>query len=72
MFRDAAPIDFGIGYRWRPHESNLLLAVKLPDDGTGSGRRGGNGCAAAKTGASEVPRPPFIQPQRGGFFWFGR
>ncbi len=22
------PIDFGIGYRWRPHESNLLLAVQ--------------------------------------------
>jgi hypothetical protein len=25
------PIDFGIGYRWRPNESNLLLAVR---DGT--------------------------------------
>jgi hypothetical protein len=24
----ATPIDFGIGYRWRPMESNLLLAVK--------------------------------------------
>jgi hypothetical protein len=22
------PIDFGLGYRWRPNESNLLLAVK--------------------------------------------
>ena len=20
-------MDFGVGYRWRPHESNLLLAV---------------------------------------------
>jgi hypothetical protein len=27
----ATPIDFGIGYRWRSNESNLLLAVK---DGT--------------------------------------
>ncbi|HEY8194647.1 MAG TPA: hypothetical protein VIF13_06335 [Hyphomicrobium sp.] len=27
----ATPIDFGVGYRWRPNESNLLLAVK---DGT--------------------------------------
>ncbi len=26
----AKPIDFGVGYRWRPGESNLLLAVKLP------------------------------------------
>lgn len=23
-------LDFGIGYRWRPNESNLLLAVKKP------------------------------------------
>jgi hypothetical protein len=22
-----SPIDFGVGYRWRPHESNLLLAI---------------------------------------------
>jgi hypothetical protein len=28
LFRDSRPIDFGIGYRWRSHESNLLLAVK--------------------------------------------
>jgi len=25
----ATPLDFGIGYRWRPNESNLLLAVKV-------------------------------------------
>ncbi len=24
----AQPLDFGIGYRWRPNESNLLLAVR--------------------------------------------
>jgi hypothetical protein len=30
LFRRSQPIDFGIGYRWRPHESNLLLAVKMP------------------------------------------
>ena len=23
-------LDFGIGYRWRPSESNVLLAVKKP------------------------------------------
>jgi hypothetical protein len=30
LFRkgNAKPIDFGVGYRWRPGESNLLLAVK--------------------------------------------
>jgi hypothetical protein len=25
------PIDFGIGYRWRTNESNLLLASRIPD-----------------------------------------
>jgi hypothetical protein len=28
LFRRATPIDFGIGYRWRKNESNLLLAQK--------------------------------------------
>ena len=32
LFRKSHPIDFGIGYRWRPHESNLLLAVKTSTD----------------------------------------
>ena len=36
LFRRSQPIDFGIGYRWRTHESNLLLSVRLPDDGTAS------------------------------------
>jgi len=26
--RQASPIDFGLGYRWRVNESNLLLAQK--------------------------------------------
>lgn len=26
----AQPIDFGIGYRWRRHRSNLMMAVKRP------------------------------------------
>jgi hypothetical protein len=30
LFRNSQPIDFGIGYRWRPNESNLLLAIKVP------------------------------------------
>ena len=29
LFRRAAPLDFGLGYRWRRNESNLLLARKL-------------------------------------------
>lgn len=32
VYRKSNPphLDFGVGYRWRPHESNLLLAVKAP------------------------------------------
>src|SRR5262245_6967298 len=29
IFRRATPIDFGVGYRWRLRESNLLLAKKI-------------------------------------------
>ncbi|MES1149763.1 MAG: hypothetical protein ABUL53_11350, partial [Bradyrhizobium guangdongense] len=29
LFTRAQPINFGIGYRWRAHESNLLLSVKV-------------------------------------------
>ena len=28
LFTRAQPIDFGVGYRWRPNESNLLIATK--------------------------------------------
>jgi hypothetical protein len=73
LFRRAQPIDFGIGYRWRTHESNLLLSVRLPDDGTAS---------PEATSSAEPPPPPRprkpkppapVEPQRrGGFFFFGR
>jgi hypothetical protein len=29
LFRNATPLDFGLGYRWRKNESNLLLAEKI-------------------------------------------
>ena len=72
LFRGSQPMDFGIGYRWRSHESNLLLSVRLPSDGS-----------AAEEAAVEPPprpkrprppRPPESVPPRGGggFFWFGR
>ncbi|MBO0762980.1 MAG: hypothetical protein J2P50_00040 [Hyphomicrobiaceae bacterium] len=35
VFRRSNPpkLEFGVGYRWRPQESNLLLAVRTPLDG---------------------------------------
>ena len=70
LFRHAQPIDFGIGYRWRSHESNLLLAVRLRPDEPLSAE------ATASTEATPKPHPrkpkppaPFAAPWH-GFFWF--
>ena len=73
LFRRAQPMDFGIGYRWRTHDSNLLLAVKLNPD---------EAAPAEATASSEAPPPPPKPRARkprpqvierfngGGFFWF--
>ncbi|MGA2944950.1 MAG: hypothetical protein ABSE50_23245 [Xanthobacteraceae bacterium] len=36
LFRKATPLDFGIGYRWKQSESNLLLAERTADAQTAS------------------------------------
>jgi hypothetical protein len=73
LFRRSQSIDFGIGYRWRSHESNVLLAVKLPSDDSGR-------VAAAPSAESPSPaaprrprrlRPPESVPPR-SFPWFWR
>ena len=74
LFRRSQPIDFGIGYRWRTHETNLLLSVKLPSDGSGSADA--TSSAEPPTPpprARRAPRPPLDvgEPQR-GFRWFWR
>src|SRR5258707_2956467 len=56
LFQRAQPIDFGIGYRWRTHESNLLLSVRLPDDGSA------NPEATSSTEPSLPPRPRKPKP----------
>jgi hypothetical protein len=73
LFKRSQPMDFGIGYRWRSHESNLLLAVRLPSDG-----QGGVETTAStepqreKPARPRRPRPPpkVIEPR--GFWWFGQ
>jgi len=55
LFRRSQPMDFGIGYRWRPYESNLLLSVKLPADGPGS---------VDATPPAEPSPPPPARPRR--------
>ena len=49
LFRNAQPIDFGIGYRWRTHETNVLLSVRLADDGSPA--------IDAATAAAQPPPP---------------
>jgi hypothetical protein len=75
LFRRAQPMDFGIGYRWRSYESNLLLSVRLAADDAGH----------ADTTSSAEPPPPPPKPPRPrkprppapiepppGYFWFSR
>jgi hypothetical protein len=75
LFRRAQPMDFGIGYRWRSYESNLLLAVRLASDESG-------GADAAAVPSAEPaqpkpprargPRPPAPIGQSHHYFWFSR
>jgi hypothetical protein len=69
LFRRAEPINFGIGYRWRTNDSNVLLSVKTAD-----------GSAPVETTSSADPAPPPPRPKKPkppppaprGFLWFGR
>lgn len=78
LFERAQPLDFGIGYRWHSHESNLLLAVRLPDDGPATADATSSTEALPPTPRPKRPRkphpapplPPPPQPSRGFFFWF--
>jgi len=75
LFRRAQPMDFGIGYRWRSYESNLLLSVRLAADDAGH---------ADTTSSAEPPPPPPTPPRPRkprpparvepppGYFWFSR
>ena len=49
-----APLEFGVGYRWHPNESNLMLAVKtanIPE-------------VTAAVSQASAPPPPYRAPQR--------
>ncbi len=71
LFRRAEPINFGIGYRWRTNDSNLLLAVKTPNDSSAPVET----TSSADTPASPPQRPKKPKappPAPRGFLWFGR
>ncbi|WP_334368943.1 MULTISPECIES: hypothetical protein [unclassified Bradyrhizobium] len=77
LFRRAQPVDFGIGYRWRTPETNVLLSVRLPDDGSPAIDATASAEAAPPPLRPRRPRPPANigpqqwggpQPWGGGFF----
>jgi len=79
LFLRAQPMDFGIGYRWRSYESNLLLSVRRPDDGTASADATSSTELSEAPSLPKPPRPrkprpalPAEQPQSHGLFWFLR
>jgi hypothetical protein len=74
LFRRAQPVDFGIGYRWRTFETNLLLSVRLnPDEPLTADTTSVAEPPADRPPRPNKPRPPgLVGPQRGGgLFWFG-
>jgi hypothetical protein len=71
LFRHAQPMDFGIGYRWRTHDSNLLLSVHLgPDEPQPAEATTASTDAPPPKPHPKKPKPP--PPQQHGFFFFGR
>jgi hypothetical protein len=69
LFRRSQPMDFGIGYRWRSHESNLLLSVRLPSDDSDTTSSAPEP-PPPKPARSRTPRPPAPVGRSRGFFWF--
>jgi hypothetical protein len=71
LFRRSQPMDFGIGYRWRSFESNLLLSVRLPSDDSGQvDATPAVEPLQPKPLRPKKPRPPPPVESRGFSSWF--
>ena len=70
LFRRAEPINFGVGYRWRTNESNLLLSVRLPNDGTAPVETTSSAEPPPAPAKPKKPKPPPPAPR--GFLFWGR
>jgi hypothetical protein len=71
LFRRSQPMDFGIGYRWRSFESNLLLSVRLPPDESGQvDATPPSEPTQPKPPRARKPRPPPPAEPKGFSSWF--
>ena len=69
LFERSQPLDFGIGYRWRTFESNVLLAVRVAPDDPGHSEATAEPVQQAPPPRPRRPRPPdLLGPPR--YFWF--
>jgi hypothetical protein len=74
LFQRSQPLDFGIGYRWRTYESNVLLSVRVASDDAGQTEATAASSQTAPPPRPRRPRPPpeYLPPPRGDFPWFWR
>jgi hypothetical protein len=67
LFHKAAPLDFGIGYRWRQNESNLLLAERSPGEQTASinpsSTTSADGTQGVAVGSADTPSWAKMRPR---------
>ncbi|MBV9981267.1 hypothetical protein [Bradyrhizobium sp.] len=72
LFERAQPLDFGIGYRWRTHESNLLLSVKIAGNDTEPVVTFTEPAQVSPPRPKRPPRPEPYPPPAPMPFWFWR
>lgn len=75
LFKRSQPMDFGIGYRWRSRESNLLLSVRLPPgaaESTDAPSAPSIEIVPPQSPRPRKPRPPTPVDERRDFLWFPR
>jgi len=69
LFERGQPLDFGIGYRWRTFESNVLLSVRVAPDDPGRDEATAEPAQQAPPPKPRRLRPPeLLGPPR--YFWF--
>jgi len=69
LFERSQPLDFGIGYRWRTFESNVLLSVRIAPDDPARSEAMAEPVQQKPPPRPRRPRPPeLLGPPR--YFWF--